>query len=196
MFSIAIILISLGGLLSFTNWWSVYWSYRTKRFHSAVPFFGAALLGVGMSLIPTIRPYAWSALILDYGTLAFLLASPRLIREFWNTSRFNLLCEYLGQAGMKTVHLRLFKRGIFTVRLELHRPPGECGLVGTGTIGTWKRDGTQLTLSTGKETAAFNTIQNSSAETLRQSEGFPSWEKSNELSLASIDFIQTTKRLA
>jgi hypothetical protein len=195
MFSIAIILISLGCLLSFANWWSVYWSYRTKRFHSAVPFFGAAFLAAGMLMIPATRIYAWSALILDYGTLAFLLASPQLVREIWNTSRFNLLYEYLGQAGMKTVHLRLFRRDIFTIRLELHRPPGEPGLVGTGTIGTWKRDGKQLALSAGKETAAFDVIQNSTTETLRQSEGFLSWEKSNELSLASIDFIQTQKRV-
>jgi len=34
-----------------------------------------------MLMMPTTRTYAWSALILDYGTLAFLLDSPRLIRE-------------------------------------------------------------------------------------------------------------------
>lgn len=196
MFSTAIILISLGGLLSFANWWSVYQSYHTKRFHSAIPFFGAAFLAAGMLIIPTTRIYAWSALILDYGTLAFLLACPQFFREIWDTSRFNLLYEYLGQAGMKTVHLRLFKRGIFTIRLELHRPPGEFGLVGTGTIGTWQREGEKLTLSTSKETAAFDVIQNSATETLRQSDGFPSWEKSNDLSLRSIDFVQTQKRAA
>jgi len=77
-------------------------------------------------MMPTTRTYAWSALILDYGTLAFLLASPRLIREAWSTSHINLICEYLGEAGMKTVHLRLFRRGIFTIGLRLDRQPGEC----------------------------------------------------------------------
>ena len=143
----------LGGLLSFANWWSVYQSYRTKRFHSAIPFFGAAFLGLGMLIIPSTRPYAWSALVLDYGTLAFLLASPKLAREAWNTSRFNLLFEYLGTAGMKTVHLRLFRQGIFTIRLQLHRPPGETGLVGTGTSGTWQHDGKSLKLATDRVAA-------------------------------------------
>ena len=147
-------------------------------------------------MIPTTRPYAWTAPILDYGTLAFLLASPGLIREFWNTSRFNLLCEYLGQAGIKTVYLRLFRRGIFTIRLELQRPPGEVGLIGTGTIGTWKREGAHLMLASGRETAAFDVIRDAPTEVLRQSTGFPNWEKSNELSLGGIDFIQTERRLA
>jgi len=187
----------LGGLLSFANWWSVIQSYVTKRFHSSIPLFGAALLGTGMLLNPTTRPYAWSALISDYGTLAFLIALPRMIRESWNTSRFNLLCEYLGQAGMKKVHLRLFRRGIFTIRLHLHRPPGEAGLVGTGTIGTWKCEGTQLLLSTWThETAVFSVDPKASAEVSKQSSGFESWEKSNELSLSSIDFIQTKSRVA
>ena len=144
----------------------------------------------------SLRPYAWSAVLLDCGTLAFLIASPRLAREAWNTSRFSLLFEYLGTAGMKTVHLRLFRRGMFTIRLQLHRPPGETGLVGTGTIGTWQRDGKSVKLATERETAAFDVIQTKPTELLRQSTGFPSWEKSQELSLANIDFIQTIKRAA
>lgn len=186
----------LGGLLSFANWWSVYQSYRTKRFHSAIPLFGAAFLGLGMLIIPSTRPYAWSALILDYGTLAFLLASPKLAREAWDTSRFNLLVEYLGSAGIKTVRLRLFRRGIFTIRLQLHRPPGETGLVDAGACGTWQHEGKSLKLATEQETATFDLIRGGAAESLKQSAGFPSWEKSQDLSLANIDFIQTIKRAA
>ena len=103
---IAAVLMTLGGLLALANWWSVIWSNVTKRFHSAVPFVGAALLGAGMLMMPTTRTYAWTALILDYGTLAFLLASPRLIREAWSTSHINLICECLGEKGMKTLWLR------------------------------------------------------------------------------------------
>lgn len=194
--SIAVVLLILGGLLAFANWSSFIWSYVTKRFHSSVPFFGAAFLAAGMLLIPATRPYAWSAVILDYGTLAFLIASPRLIRDAWSTSRVNLLCEYLGEAGLKTVHLRLFRRGIFTIRLQLHRSPGECGLTSTGTIGTWRRDGTRLTFHTERESAVFDVVRDSPTETLRQSTGFATWESSHELSLASIEFVQTEKRAA
>lgn len=194
--SIAAVLLVLGGLLAFANWSSLIWSFVTKRFHSSVPFFGALFLAAGMLLNPATRPYAWSALILDYGTLAFLIASPRLIRDAWSTSRSNLLCEYLGEAGMKTVHLRLFRRGIFTIRLHLHRPPGECGLISTGTVGTWQRDGARLTLRTEREAAVFDVVRDVPTEALRQSTGFATWESSHELSLASIEFVQTEKRAA
>jgi hypothetical protein len=196
MNTLATVLMTIGGLLCFANWWSVISSCITRRFHSAVPLVGAALLGVGMFMNSATRPYAWSALILDYGTLAFLFASPRLIHEVWSTSRFNLLCEYLGEADIKTVRLCFFRHGIFTIRLHLRRPPGECGLVSTGTIGTWKRDGERLTLRTASETAVFDLIQDSPAETFRQSTGFTSWENNHEQSLAGIDFVQIQKRTA
>lgn len=194
MFVIAIVLMVLGGLLAFANWWSLFWSYHTKQFHSAVPLFGAALLGAGMLMIPATRPYAWSALILDYGTLALLLGSPRLIRELWSTSRINLISEYRGQAGAKTIHLQLFRRSIFTVRLQLHRPPGEFGLTGTGAVGTWHHDGARLMLHTEQESAVFDVIRDAPTEVLRQSAGFASWESNNELSLENIDFVQTERR--
>ncbi len=187
----------LGGLLSLANWLGIFQSNITKRFHSPVPLIGAILLGTGMLLNPTARPYAWTALFLDWGTLALLISLPWLIRDFWKTSRFNLLYEYLGKAGMKTVHLNLFKRGIFTIRIQLSRPPGEAGLVGTGTTGTWKREETRLLLSAWKnETAIFDVNSKDSVEVLQQFSGFESWEKNSELSLASIELIQTKNCVA
>ena len=187
---IAIVLITFGGLIAIGNWWGLYWSYHTKRFHSAVPLFRAALLGAGMFILPATRDYCWVALIVDYGTLSLLLACPRLFQELWGTSRFNLVHEYVGKAGMKTACLRLFRRGIFTIRLELHRPSGECGLAGAGTIGTWQREGGRLTLSTGRESAVFDVVRDAATEMLRQSTGFPSWESDHDHSLAEIDFAQ------
>jgi hypothetical protein len=189
--TVAAVLMALGGLVAFANWLSVYWSYHTKRFHSAVPLLGAALLGAGMFGLPATRPYCWIALIVDYGTLAMLFALPRLVQEIWATSRFNLLGEYLGQTGRKNVSLRLFRHGIFTIRLELNRPSGECGIVGRGTIGTWQRDGKRLTLLVEQESAVFDVMGDAPKEKLRQSVGFPSWENSHEISLANIDFVQT-----
>ena len=192
--SVAAILITLGGLLALANWRCAFLSCTTKKFHSAVPFFGAALIGAGMLMLSSMRPYACSALILDYGTLAFLVASPSLIRDAWRVSRFNLLSKYVGAAGRKTVHLQLYRRGIFTIRLHINRPAGECGLVGTGTVGTWQRDGARLTLHTGRDSATFDVVRSIPPEALLQSEGFDSWEANDEQSLASIEFIQTVKR--
>lgn len=108
---IATTLIVLGGLLCFANWMSVLQSILTKKFHSAVPFFGAGLLGSGMLLLPATRHWAWLAILLDYGTLAFIIALPHLIRESWNTSQFNLLHDYSGKIENKSVRLCYFVVG-------------------------------------------------------------------------------------
>ena len=191
--SIAAVLLVLGGLLALANWASVIRSHFTRRFHSPVPLVAAIMLAAGLWLIPNTRPYAWFSPLLDYGTLAILFASPRLIREAWSTSRINLVCEYAGKAGIKTARLRLFRRGIFTLRLNLHRPPGECGLISTGTIGTWQREGTRLMLCTGQESAGFDVVRDQPTEALRQSTGFATWEASPDLSLASIELVRTEK---
>ena len=81
----------LGGLLASFNWYSIYASRKSGRFVSAVPLIGAALLVVGFLGIPQTRPYAWLGIIIDYGTLALIMASPRLMREAWLVSSVNLL---------------------------------------------------------------------------------------------------------
>jgi hypothetical protein len=173
------------------NWWSLYASYRDKRFYSGVPLVGATLLGAGLFILPTSRHYCWSAIFLDCGTLALLAAFPVLAREAWSTSRFNLVCEYIGQAATRTVHLRLFRRGIFTIRLEVRRLPAEGGLTSAGQIGTWRREGAQLTLRVKGESALFEAIADAPTEMLRQSVGFPSWERHTDLSLSKVEFVVT-----
>ena len=104
----------------------------TGRFSSAVPLVGAVCLGTGAVLLPGVRPYAWVAILLDYGTLALLLGTPTIAREAWATCRINLLEEYVGQRGITTVSLRLFRRGVFSLRWDIKRPPGELGIGGMG----------------------------------------------------------------
>jgi len=187
---IGIVLISAGGCIALANWLTLIVGYSTKRFCSPVPFVGAILLGAGMLLLPPTRLYCWSALFFDYGTLAFLIALPRLGREFWNTSRLNLLNEYIGQTGKKMACLRLFKKGVFTIRLNITRRPNEPGLVSTGLIGTWERSGDQIQLTTNQGAARFDVISNIQTETLRQTDGFADWENGNDTSLAGFDFIK------
>jgi hypothetical protein len=98
--------------------------------------------------VEVISNYAWLALLLDVGCGPYLvLALTFLLPEIWSTSRFNLLREYLGQQGIKTVYLRLFRRGIFTIQLHFQRPPGELGLTQCGAVGKWHRHGSRLTLA-------------------------------------------------
>lgn len=187
-------LVALGALIALANWWSLYRSTRTGRFHSPVPLVGAALLGAGLYLFPATRPYCWAALLLDYGTLALLAAVPRLAREFWSTSPFNLDREYLGEAGIRSACLRLFRGGAFTLRLTFRRLPGELGLLSQGTVGTWQREGARLTLRTEAESAVFDIVGEAPAQSLRQAAGFASWEGNAELSLAELALVQVRDR--
>jgi hypothetical protein len=179
---IAAVSIALGGLVALGNWWNVFLSYHTKRFHSPVPLIGAGLLGSGMYVLPATRPYCWAALILDVGTLALLFAVPQIVRDACGTSRFNLVSEYVAQTSTRAVYLRLFRRGIFTVRQQLHR-----GLI-ISRVGEWRREGDRLTFCLGDESAVFDVVRDIPTEMLRQAVGFPSWEKHQEFSLADIKF--------
>ena len=188
---IAAALIVLGSLVSLANGWTALQRHRTGRFRSTVPLLGAALLGAGLFLLPATRPFCWTALLLDYGTIELLLALPKVCGELWRTSRCNLVSEYCGQAGAKTVRLCLFRRAVFTLRLHIQRPPGECGLVDAGTIGTWQREGARLTLRASDGEATFEALKTGPRESWRPKAGFPAWADNPDRSLARIDLLLT-----
>ena len=131
----------LGGLLASFNWYSIYASRKSGRFVSAVPLIGAALLVVGFLGIPQTRPYAWLGIIIDYGTLALIMASPRLMREAWLVSSVNLLHGLTGLNNGRRDDIRLFRKSIFTIRC-VHEPGVPCNEYGAlvqsyGFGGTW-----------------------------------------------------------
>src|SRR5579884_1002293 len=142
--SLALGLMGLGGFVAALNWFSLFQSWYTGRFHSAIPLIGGLFLCMGMLLLPATRPYAWAAVFLDYGTAICLLVPPYLVRELWRMSRFNLLEEYTGQLSNKIVHLRLFRRGIFTLNQQFRRGREEPGSVSARTTGGWEREGGRL----------------------------------------------------
>jgi hypothetical protein len=128
------------------TWW-------TSTFHSAVPLVGGLCLGLGAALLSSLRPYAWAVPFLDYGTI--VLALPCVVREVWSTCRLNLLEEYVGVRGRTTIRVRLFRRGVCTVRWDIVRPPGEYGLVGMGRLCTWEREADRLVLRDGVNVAVL-----------------------------------------
>jgi hypothetical protein len=186
---LATALIVFGGLLCLMNWMTLYQSHRTKKFHSAIPLFGAFLLGSGMFLIPATRHLAWIAIPLDYGTLILLFTLPQLLHGAWTTCRFNLLKEYLGSCGNKKVRLRFFRNEIFVIKLLIQRPKGETGITGLGRIGKWCEENSRLKLEANNEQAIFELSKSGDSELLRQVEGFGSFENEKDCSLVGINFI-------
>ncbi len=188
-------LMTLGGLVALLNWLALFQTWRTGRFCSGIPLFGGLFLGVGMLLLPTLRPFAWLALVLDFsGTLMFLLFGlPVVVIEVWKTSRFNLLEEYAGQLGKKCVQLRLFRKGVFTLKRQFHRKPGELGLMGVSAIGTWEREGSRIMLSLYGNPVIFEVLPDTEHEAIRLQSGVCGYDNS-ELSLAGMELRLKTRR--
>jgi hypothetical protein len=187
--TIAGVLLAIGAIVSLLNWATLICFLSTGRFVSAVPLLGSVCLGTGAVLLPALRPYAWAAVLLDYGTVALLLAVPRIAQEAWATCRINMLEEYVGRRGITTVCLRLFRRGVFSVRWDVKRPPGECGIVGMGRIGTWEREADTLVLRIGENRALFSQLPEGGDKWRCQSDGFDDCEQNPDLSLRELEFV-------
>ena len=190
---IAVVCFILGGCIATMNWYSIYASYRERRFISAAPLFGGLLLGIGFLLLPQTRRYFWTAIFLDWGMLVVFIALPRMISEFWRTSRTNLLEEYTGQYGNRTVRLCLFRKAIFVLEQEIMRVKGECGIkcgvTGISQIGAWRREDNRLLLTIGGETTVFEFAADS-PEIIRQTGEPASCKESAELSLAGSELTR------
>ncbi len=66
---------------------------------SIIPLVGGFCLGTGALLLPSLRPYAWAAVLPDWGTLVVVVSHSWLVREVWATCWFNLMEEYIGVKG-------------------------------------------------------------------------------------------------
>jgi hypothetical protein len=191
---IAVLLLSLGGLFALLNWLALFQTWRTGRFCSGIPLIGTACLGAGALLLPSTRPYAWAVLLLDFSALLFLVAIPHIAKEAYETSRFNLLEEYVGERGNKTVCLRLFRKNIFTLRQDFRRTSDEDGVVQLSTIGRWDREEQRLKLRFGEDCALFEAQSEGGSEIWRQVSGFWAYEREPERSLQAIDMRLTQRR--
>jgi hypothetical protein len=162
--TVGLVLLGLGAAVSLLNWVYVYQSYRTGRSHSLIPLVGGVCLLIGASLIPSLHPFAWVALLADAGTIVVFLSAPAVLWEVWRTCPLNLLGEHVGQHGKTTIRLKLFRRGVFTIHWQIDRPPGEPGLISRGRIGRWERHDDLLTLEDGGKRATFQRSEEGTAE--------------------------------
>ncbi len=179
--------IVLGGYIAAMNWMTVIESYRTGRFHSAIPLFGALFLGIGLAILPQTRHFAWTAILLDYGTLLLLYCFPRLIREFWKTSRHNLAAVYRGERGTTTACIKLYRRSILVIEFDFKLAPGETGTTSLSVVGTWTQESQRLLLQVGDSTALF-AVQTQDGQELAHQQSGSLWEDNNTLSLVGMEF--------
>ena len=188
---IGIIAIIIGGLISLANWGCLYRSWKTKRHISSVPLVGAILLIFGLFQFEGTRPYAWIGIVVDYGTLVFICSIPFLIREFWSTSRVNLIREYDGSSSTTHHNLKLYKNGVFVIesKVDPPRPANEYGaLIGSfGFQGKWTETGNSINLSDYAEDRTLN-LQESNGKLISRETNYPDDKEHQYDSLEDIEF--------
>jgi len=136
--------LAVGGYIAVMNWYSIYASHKAGRNVSAIPLVGAWFIVLGLHGFQQTKPYAWAGILVDYGTLALILAIPALAWESWTISRINLLHRFLSDSNGRRDDIRLFKRGKFTIKTE-YNPPVPCNTHGAlamslSRVGTWTND--------------------------------------------------------
>jgi len=122
------------------------WRRNRRPSPVLIPFIGSWFLIQWVSW--THRPIWWVSLIVasDLGTMALLIASPRLIAEWWRTSRFTRLRELTGRRGNERVTLSLHRRGWYCLRKAWDRQAGECGVIRLGEVGAYAETRTGVSL--------------------------------------------------
>jgi hypothetical protein len=162
---------------------------------STIPLIGGIAGALGCLGFEALQPYAWAPLMLDPGSAGFLvLALPGIARERWRFSSFNLLREYRATGdGTKTGTLRLYKSGVFVLRLDFHRAENELGISQFSRVGTWQETTAGLKLMTrdGKSAELSRQGENHPA-TLAVASDFPTYQTDAELALAGLAFAEVT----
>jgi len=86
--------------------------------------------------------------IADIGTLFFLRAAPRLVRDEWRTSRFTREFVLSGAHGNQSVEISFHRGGHYVLTKRWTRAPGEMGIVQLSEPGTYIADaGNTITLT-------------------------------------------------
>jgi hypothetical protein len=188
---IGIISIILGGLISLANWVCLYRSWKTKRHISSAPLIGAILLVFGLFKFEVTRPYAWIGIFVDYGTLVLICSIPVLIKEFWSTSRANLIREYDGFSSTTHHNLKLYKNGVFVIESKVDPPvpANEYGaLIGSfGFQGKWTEIGNSINLREYAEDRTLD-LQETNGKLISRETNYPDGKEHQYDSLEGIEF--------
>ncbi len=194
----ATFLIGIFGLLAFLNLACWVSTYVTRKYSSTIPLIGGVSGCIGFLLLPKLRAYALLPLFLDVGTATLILVAPKICRELWQTSRFNLLKEYIGRkSGQKNVTIKLFKRGILIIEQSFvgnkFDRADNVSLVHISNLGEWAERECKLEFQIAGKKALFAIAGSKELEKIWQIEGFDYYEKDEATSLKNIEFTLTAQ---
>ena len=197
MVTAAIVALGVFAVLAAINSYVLIRDWKTSRetggYPSTVPLIGGLAGLAGCLWYTPLQPYAWAPLVLDPGTAGFLLLGlPSLVKERWQFSSYNLLREFRTSGSVaKSGTLRLYKVGLFVLRLDFHRTGNELGISQFTRIGAWEETTAGLKLLTrdGKS-AELSRSDNSQPPTLEVTSDFPTFQIDAELALAGLVFTE------
>jgi hypothetical protein len=171
----------------------VLWRALVSRRHgpSVIPFLPgvAGALALWVTPLPSLRPYAWVPLVVDYGCLPYLAGcSLYLGLDAWRHSRFNLVARYVAKVGdHRTATLSLYRKD-FVLEQDIRRSPSEYGVTHIGTVGAWGETPHEIVLKVGEGQIVFR----KEGKDLRQTQGYSECEGNPDLSLAEVLFHKVT----
>jgi hypothetical protein len=186
---IAVPFILLWFVFILMNWVSFYQTHVKRKFTSAIPLIGGVFGLIGFYQLPPLRKWCWVAVLLDYGSIVFLIALQKVTKELWQTSRINLVGELNGEDNLKVVKIRLYKAGVFVISHRISLREGQTGLVESSNIGTWyEADGT-IVLTLHSDTVPLRQLRG----TWKIERSFSHHGVNPNLDIQNIDFRQTLR---
>jgi hypothetical protein len=111
------------------------WKRKKNSSPVFIPFIGPVLLTtwVVLSHYPWwVIPIVWMG---DIGTVGFLMLSPKIISEWWDTCSYTRVLSLHGAKDNQTAQLSFHSTGRYLMRKQWLRPPKECGIVSLGEPG-------------------------------------------------------------
>ncbi len=122
------------------------WHQKKHSSPVFVPFVGPVLL---TSWVIAAHKPLWSIGIVwvaDIGTLAFLVASRQLLRDWWHTCSFTRILALNGSQDSQSAIITLHSTGHYLLKKSWTRPPGQTGVMGLGEPGTFTQRGDRYEL--------------------------------------------------
>jgi hypothetical protein len=118
-----------------------WWKHKKHSSPIFIPFIGPVLLTFWViSFVKHLWliPIVW---VCDVGTVAFIIAIPRLLSDWWNACSFTRILNLHSSSGIQSAQLSFHTTGRYLLQKKWHHPPGKYGTICVGDAGAFTRTG-------------------------------------------------------
>jgi hypothetical protein len=112
-----------------------------------IPVLGPFFCNLGQLFLGVDWYWYFLPWIIDFGTILFFFATPRIFKDWWQTSRFTRLATYVDRRDNVEVKLSLHQNQIYLLQKKFHRQKGEFGMSEFSEVGHYEESPTTIILS-------------------------------------------------